>query len=335
MPRAKSANGPPSMSDVAALAGVSHQTVSRVVNGSDKVADETRNRVEQAISLLGYRRNLSARALATRRSGLIGIVAAGFPHMGPASTVGAIETEARLRGFTTVVGVLRDPVLDDPTDLFDSMLEHGVQGFVVVAPHASLADRARAASLIVPTVLVADLARQGSFHVVAVDQPYGARLATQFLVDRGLRRIVHISGPRGWFDAETRLRGWADTLRDNGLEVPDVLEGDWGPDLGYKLGRRLAAGPLPDAVFCANDLTAVGLCAALREAGVRVPDDVSVVGFDDIEGARYLDPPLTTVRQPFQELGARCVEVLLAAIEGAPPSHHALKPTLVVRASTP
>ena len=335
MARRKSADGPPAMSDVAAVAGVSHQTVSRVVNGSDKVADETRRRVEDAISTLGYRRNLSARALATRRSGLIGIVAAGFPHMGPASTVGAIEMEARSRGYTTVVGVLRDPVLDDPSDLFDSLLEHGVQGVVVVAPHESLAERARAVSSIVPTVLVADLARQGDFHVVAVDQPYGARLATQYLIDRGLRRIVHISGPRRWFDAETRIRGWSDTLRDNGLAVPELLEGDWGPDLGYTLGRRLVAGPLPDADFCATDLTAVGLCAALREAGVRVPEDVAVVGYDDIEGARYLDPALTTVRQPFQELGERCVEVLLAAIDGAPPSHHALQPTLVVRSSTP
>lgn len=322
------------MSDVARVAGVSHQTVSRVVNGSDQVTAQTRLRVEQAIESLGYRRNLSARALVTQRSGLIGVVAAGFPHMGPASTVDAIETAARKRGFTVIVAVLDDPGSDEGLDVYDTFLQHGVQGIIVVAPQEWMADQARASAGGVPTVLVTELdGPNDTFHLVAVDQVEGARLATQFLIDRGHRRIVHITGPRGWFDSETRIRGWRQTMTGAGLPLPELLEGDWSPEAGYRLGQELVRSDLPDAVFCANDLTAVGLVAALHDAGLRVPFDVGVVGYDDIAGARYLDPPLTTVRQPFEELGAKCVEVLMDALEGARPSHHALAPTLVVRAS--
>lgn len=327
---------PPAMSDVAQAAGVSHQTVSRVVNGSEQVAPATRDRVEAAIRDLGYRRNLSARALVTQRSGLVGIVASGFPHMGPASTVGAIELAARAAGYATMVAVLADPFSEQVGEVYDSFLSHGVQGIIVVAPQEELADQARAATRGTPTVLVADLGRpDDQFHLVAVDQPLGARLATRFLIDRGLRSILHISGPRGWFDAETRILGWQASLVEAGLAVPHLLEGDWSAATGYRIGRELvAAGPLPDAVFCANDLTALGLLAALREAGLRAPDALSVVGYDDIDGARYLDPPLTTVRQPFADVGTRCMQVLLAAIDGAPPSRHAIAPTLIERAST-
>lgn len=326
---------PPAMSDVAHAAGVSHQTVSRVVNGSDKVAAATRERVEAAIRDLGYRRNQQARALVTQRSGLVGILASGFPHMGPASTVGAIEVAARAAGFATIVAVLQDPGAEDVGEVCDTFLSHGVQGIIVVAPQESLADRARAATHGTPTVLVADLGRNDDdFHLVAVDQHLGAATATRFLLGRGLTSILHVSGPRGWFDAENRIRGWRSALRDAGATVPELLVGDWSATTGYLIGQDIARRPLPDAVFCANDLTAVGMMAALREAGVRVPDDLSLVGYDDIDGARYLDPPLTTVRQPFTELGTQCVEVLLTAIEGAAPSRHALAPTFVERAST-
>lgn len=323
------------MSDVARAAGVSHQTVSRVLHDSPRVAPETRARVEAAIRDLGYRPNLSARALATQRSGLVGIVASGFPHMGPASTVGAIELAARAAGYAAIVSVLSDQLVEDVAEVSETFLSYGVQGIVIVAPQEPLAERARDAVRGTPAVLVADMPGDDpDAHVVAVDQAYGARLATRLLLDRGLADIVHVTGPRGWFDSATRLAGWTAELAAAGHES-DHIEGDWSAAGGYEIGRRIAARRRrPDAVFCANDLTAMGLIAAFREAGLRVPDDISVVGYDDIDGAAYLDPPLTTVRQPFAELGTRCLQVLLDAIDGAAPSRHTLAPTLVERTST-
>jgi len=326
---------PPAMSDVARVAGVSHQTVSRVMNRSPLVRPETAERVRAAIDALGYRPNRTARALATQKSGLIGILASGFPHMGPATTVASIENFARAAGYSAVVSVHADPSSDEVATGIRAFAEHGVQGIAVVTPRRSTAETALAEAHGIPTVLIADLVGVDTpAHLVAVDQALGARLATQLLIDAGARSLLHISGPTGWFDADCRVRGWEATLEAAGLTASEVLEGDWGPDRGYEIGCRLLRSPLPDAIFCANDLTAIGLLAAFREGRVSVPGDVAVVGFDDIPPVRYLDPPLTTVRQPLEELGERAVEVLLAAIAGGAPTVHALTPELIVRGST-
>ena len=327
---------PPAMTDVARLAGVSHQTVSRVLNGSPQVRPETAERVRRAIEKTGYRPNLTARALATQKSGLIGVLASGFPHMGPATTVGAIETAARQAGYSAVVGVHSDPTTEDVMASSHAFVEHGVQGIAIVTPRRATAETALAEAHGIPVVLIADLVGvDRPAHLVAVDQALGARLVTQLLIDRGARSIVHVSGPEGWFDADCRVDGWRATLLDAGLDVPDVIVGDWNPERGYEVGLALAdSSALPDAVFCANDLTAIGVLAAFRERGISVPGDVLLAGFDDIPPVRYLDPPLTTVRQPLEELGERAVRVLLSAIEGAAPSVEALAPTVIVRGST-
>lgn len=326
---------PPSMLDVARLAGVSHQTVSRVLNDSPSVRPATAERVREAISALGYRPNRTARALATQRSGLIGVLASGFPHLGPAATVGSIETATRAAGYSAVVGVHGDPTQDEVRASIRAFVEHGVQAIALVTPRRPTAETALAEAHGIPTVLIADLGGVSKpTHLVAVDQLLGSRQLTELLIAGGARSIVHIAGPEDWFDAECRIDGWRATLTEAGLVVPEVLRGDWGPEMGYTHGVRLAAAGLPDAVYCANDLTAIGLLAAFRERGIRVPEDVAVVGFDDIPSVSYLDPPLTTMRQPFTELGVRAVETLLSAIAGAPPGIEALAPELVVRAST-
>lgn len=352
MDERRSGGRPPGMTDVARLAGVSHQTVSRVLNDAELVRPATRDRVLAAIEQLGYQRNLAARQLATRESGLIGVVAAGFPHTGPASIVGAVETAARQAGFAVMVAVLGAEPGDDVAEVFASFAARGVEGIVVVAPRTAMAEQAVSAARGVPTVLVADLAGYSdACHVVAVDHVAGARAATRHLLDGGARDVLHVSGPLDWFDAATRRQGWAQELAasgvsigaaapgvdsgvDAGVAASGMIEGDWSADTGYTIGRDLVAAGPPEAVFCANDLTAIGLLAAFREGGVRVPHDVAVVGYDDIAAARYVDPPLTTVRQPFERLGARCVEVLLAALDGAEPGRHAIAPDLIVRAST-
>ena len=186
----------------------------------------------------------------------------------------------------------------------------------------------------VPIVVVADgfEVSQG-MHAVSVDQRHGARLATQHLIGLGHRQIAHISGPDDWFDARERVIGWREALEDAGLEVPEVMVGDWSAESGYAMGGRLLDEGLPDAVFCSNDTMALGLLACLADLGIRVPDDISLVGYDDANGAAFFQPPLTTIRQPFEELGARCVEVLLEAIEGHEPEPQRIRPSLRVRRS--
>ena len=324
---------PPSLYDVAARAGVSHQTVSRVINGSAHVKESTRSRVQRAIDELGYRPNLSARALATSTSQLIGIVAGGFSLTGPAAIVAAIEAGARTLGLTAAVGVLASESEAEAREVFDAFAAHGVRGIIVIAPtrgSAALVPRESAT----PTVLVTQPGTHTAGHpFVAIDHRRGAREATERLIARGARSIAHVTGPLDWFDAVSRRDGWQDALAAAGLPAPEPLEGDWSAETGEALGRRIAAGPLPDAILCSNDLTAIGVLAGLRGAGVRVPDEVAVIGYDDLAGTAYLDPPLTTVRQPFADAGRAALESLVAAVAGDRPADVVLAPEMVARVS--
>lgn len=322
------------MMDVARLAGVSHQTVSRVLNNAESVRPATREKVRRAIEELGYRRNLSARALVTNRTRLIGVVVAQGGYYGPGSTSSAIQTAARGRGYATVVASLRDGSPEELREVVEMLVDHGVDGITAIAPQLGFVEGLRSVARTVPIVVIADGFEVSSgMHPVSVDQRYGARLATQHLIGLGHRRIAHISGPPDWFDSRQRVSGWRAALEDAGLPVLDVLEGNWSAESGYQMGGRLVDQGLPDAVFCSNDLMALGLLSSLNDLGVRVPDDLSLVGFDDVEGSAFFQPPLTTVRQPFEELGARCVETLLEAIEGRAPQDHRIRPSLVVRRS--
>lgn len=322
------------MMAVARHAGVSHQTVSRVLNDPEKVRPETRERVQAAMRELGYSRNMAARALVTQQSELIGVLWTGGSYFGPAGTVGGIEFAARAAGYSCLVGALEEFDADEVRSLVGMFLDRGVDGIAVVAPTGKVATIAVEQAGPVPLVLVADVPADAGAATVAVDQELGARMVTAHMIGRGCRRILHVSGPSGWFDAGARVRGWRVALADAGLAEAGVVEGDWSPERGYEIGRDLvAAGNLPDGIFCANDPTAIGLLAALREAGVDVPGEVSVAGFDDISGAAFLAPPLTSVAQPFGELGRRALEVLVGVIRGEPPAVHRLRPELRVRAS--
>lgn len=325
----------PSMVDVAAAAGVSHQTVSRVLNTPDAVRPATRERVEAAIAQLGYRRNTSARALVTRRTRLIGVLNPGQARFGPANTTMAIEEAARQAGYATTVAVVRDARFATVEAALESLHELGVEGVVFVAPVTQVAPAAVELSSRLPVVMVAaGLQDSPSLHVVAVDQRAGARMATRHLIDLGHRDIVHVAGPNDWFDARTRIVGWRDEMLSAGLDPPPIIAGGWDPEHGYEIARTLVRERrLPSAIFAANDPMALGMLRAFHEAGVSVPGDVSLVGFDDVEGAGFFEPPLTTVRQPFAAVGERSIEVLLAALDGAPASRTLIAPELVVRAS--
>jgi DNA-binding LacI/PurR family transcriptional regulator len=323
------------MADVAKLAGVSHQTVSRVVNDSNQVRPETKQRVLAAMRQLDYRPNPAARALVTGRSGTLGVVSFDTTLYGPASTLFAIEQAAHAAGyFITIVSLL---ALDRTSVLgaVERLRVQGVDGILVITPQEGAADALVNLPAGVPLVAV-EAGRPNSVPLVAVDQFAGAVDATQLLLDLGHRTAWHVSGPRDFLEAQQRVDGWRSTLEAAGAEVPPVLVGDWSPRSGYRLGEQLAEDSDVTAIFVANDQMALGVLRALHERGREIPREVSVVGFDDIPEAQYFTPPLTTVRQNFGEMGRSSLRLLLELMQdtGQPPQRLTIAPELVVRRST-
>ncbi len=323
------------MADVGELAGVSHQTVSRVINDSPHVRPDTRARVLEAMDKLGYTPNSVARALVTGRSNTIGVVSFDTTLYGPASTLLAIERAAHEAGYFIIIASLKALDRSSVSDAVQHLRQHRVDGILVIAPQNSAID-----ALLHPPPNVALVAVEagpdGAVPVVAVDQVAGAVAATQHLLDHGHETVWHVSGPPDFLESRERLEGWRKTLRRARAKAPPPLQGDWSSRSGYELGQQLSADPAVSAIFVANDQMALGLLRAMHEAGRRIPDDVSVVGFDDIPEAPYFTPPLTTIRQDFAEMGARGLRLLLDTIEAGKPiaSGPRVTPELVVRAST-
>ncbi|MBV9803477.1 MAG: LacI family DNA-binding transcriptional regulator [Solirubrobacterales bacterium] len=325
----------PVMSDVGRLAGVSHQTVSRVINGSPHVRPETRERVMAAMQELGYRPNPVARALVTGRSKTLGVVSFDTTLYGPASTLFGIERAAHESGYFIIVASLEALNRSSVSDAVERLRRQGVEGILVIAPHAEAGEALLDTPFDVPLV-AAEAGPEHGAPVVAVDQVAGAVNATRHLLDLGHRTVWHITGPPDFIESRQRRQGWQATLRAAGVEVPEPLVGDWSPRAGYELGRQLSRDPEVTAVFVANDQMALGVLRALHEAGRDIPGEVSVVGFDDIPEAAYFQPPLTTVRQDFIEMGRRSLRMLLRTIEtGRRASTEPLvPPELIVRGST-
>ena len=338
------------MNDVAAVARVSHQTVSRVLNGHPSVRPDTRDRVLAAIRQLGYRRNSAARALVTRRTGTIGVLTTGSALYGPSSTLIALEEATREAGFYVSVAAIRQFDAETMDGALEHFMAQGVEGIIVIATQDAVADAVDAFRSPIPVVLIAarperrrddgDTTRGPATSRVAVDQRLGGRLATEHLLSLGHREVVHLSGPQDWFDARERQVGWQQAHAAARLPQPKLRVCDWSAGRGYHEGREIAervrAGDGPTAVFAGNDQLALGLLHALAEAGVDVPGDVSVVGFDDVEGAEHFMPPLTTVQQQFDELGRLSVAVMLGALSVGPAESglQLIRPVLVVRSST-
>ena len=325
------------MSDVAARAGVSHQTVSRVVNGHPNVAPQTRERVEQAIRELGYRPNTAARALVTGSTRTLGFVTVNMNQYGPAQTLVGLEQAARAAGYSLAVTVLDEATAEAMHDAVDRFVAQSVDAVLALATYD---DAAEALHLIHTPLPLVTVQSGGAVEepAVGVDQVAGARLVTRHLLDLGHRTVHHVTGPADSKEARDRIRGWRAELTAAGAPVPVCLHGDWTPSSGYEAGRRLAArrreGDDITAVFLANDQMALGLLAALHEEGLDAPRDVSVAGFDDLPEAPYLTPPLTTVRQDFAELGRRAVELVLARLAGRELHLQPVPPVLLVRSST-
>ena len=324
---------PPVMGDVARLAGVSHQTVSRVINGLPNIRPETRQRVERAIEQLDYRPNTAARALVRGRSGMLGIITASRELFGPSSTHRAVEDAARSAGYIATSVSLSETTHEAMDAATEHLTRVGVEGIVVIAGHDAALDVVRSQRSSLPFVVVeGDLSRAAL--TVGVDQALGARAATEHLLALGHREIAHVSGPGDWAEARARVQGWRSTMGGAGLRTTELV-GDWSAASGYAAGLAVAELPEVTAVFAANDQMAIGVLRALHESGRAVPADVSVVGFDDIPEAAYLTPPLTTVRQDFAGVGRRAIDVVTAAIQGQPiETSPLLEPTLMVRESS-
>ncbi|WP_329457664.1 LacI family DNA-binding transcriptional regulator [Streptomyces sp. NBC_01497] len=337
----------PTMADVAQVAGVSHQTVSRVLSGHPNVRESTRAEVQKAIEQLGYRRNSSARALVTRRTLTLGVVACNPTLFGPSSTLFSLEEAAREEGYLVSTVTLRRYSASALREAIEHLSGWGVEGIVVIVPYREAVNALTELSLPFPVVTV-----EGGHTLpipgVSVDQELGARLVTRHLLAAGHPTVWHVAGPRDWLEAEARINGWRSVLEEAGAVVPPVLEGDWTPLSGYRAGQELAGrvvggdtragAPAVSAVFVANDQMALGVQRAFREAGLAVPGRIALAGFDDIPEAEYFAPPLTSVRQDFAAVGQASMRLLLSRIEsggsGAGDEHVLIEPRLIVRGSS-
>jgi LacI family transcriptional regulator len=347
---------------VALEAGVSTQTVSRVLNGRPDVSPETRLRVQRVIERLAYRPSAVARSLIHKRTHTIGVVGSGLEYFGPSRTLAGIEKQAAALGFSVLLTLLHEPETEDLRPVLADMLSRQVEGIIWAAPEidgnrswignvSDLSDVSNGSNVgqpVVPIVFLTMEPRSGA-TVVSIDNREGGRLAAQHLLAQGRRHIALISGPLTWWEARERQAGWEEALTEARCTVQprQMVEGNWSPESGaIAFGKLQAQFPEMDAVFVSNDQMAQGLLHAAWKENVRVPEDLAVVGFDDIPEASYAIPPLTTIRQETNELGRAAVmalsELIAAWHQGAQTETSPatafqsirLAPRLVVRSSS-
>ncbi|WP_155368076.1 LacI family DNA-binding transcriptional regulator [Catellatospora vulcania] len=335
-PPAAARRTPPSIRDVAAAAGVSYQTVSRVLNGSPSVRADTRTAVLAAIEEMGFRPNRSARALGLGRARAVTVVTADTMLYGYASTLQGIEEAARAAGFAVGVRVIESDSADDVRQAADYVADPSAGAVVVIAFDPAGAKVLAALDDDVPAVAAIEASgrRDTGRVVICLDERVAAAQATEHLLALGHRTVHHVAIPSE-DGGSGRQAGWRDALERAGAPVPAVVPAGWDMAAAYAAGRRLAADPLVTAVLCGNDDLALGVRRALYEQGRDVPGEVSVVGFDDIPGSAYWTPALTTVRMDFAGLGRACFEAAVAQLAGdAQPEVSLIAPCLVVREST-
>jgi LacI family transcriptional regulator len=306
--------------DVADAAGVSRQTVSRVLNDKPDVASDTRQRVRQVIGDLGYHPSAIARRLTHQRGVTLGVVTAGLIYVGPSRTLGGITAQAQEMGYTLLLKELPGFDPSDVQPILRSLLAQQVDGIIWAVPQVGNNRDWLDAQLPTIPVPVIFLTMQTlpDLSIVLIDNYRGGRLATEHLLQQGFRRIGHIAGPLDWWEARQRKAGWQDAMAEAGLPIADRhwQEGDWLSASGERaIVSLLDKYPEMDAVFAGNDQMALGVQRVACERGLRVPDDLAVVGFDGIPEAAYYWPPLTTVYQDQQRLGCIAVRELIRIVE--------------------
>ncbi len=322
------------MADVARLAGVSHQTVSRVVNGHDNVRPETRDKVRAAMDEVGYRPNSAARMLASRRSQVIGVLSASMAR-GPALVLRGVEAAARSARYVTTVASLDEVTPAQVASAIGVFREVGVDGMVAIVPHEAATDSLRAVRDDLPVVTVDGHRSLAAVPVVSTDQHEAGRIAVEHLLSLGHSTVHHVAGPSAWQAAREREAGWRRALETAGATIPAPRHGDWSAEDGFAIGTELARDREVTAILAANDQMALGVLRALAEGGRQVPAQVSVVGMDDEPESAHFLPPLTTVAMAHREVGERAFEVLLRLVQDEEvPRQSLLEPELVIRTST-
>jgi len=308
--------------------------VSRVLNGVPGVREETRTRVSTAIESLGYRRNSAARTLATNRSGRIGVISGNPILYGPSMIMEAVQEAAHEAGYEVSTIGLNVFTAESMHEAVDRLLDQGVEALVVALGHRDAVAATAALELSIPLVLAQGVT-SGQHMTAGVDQQAGAVLATDHLLALGHRQVAHVSGPSDWIEADQRRNGWRMAHQRRGLLPGPEIAGDWSAQSGYVAGLQISADRAQTAIFVSSDAMALGVLKALHERGRRVPEDISVAGFDGVPESAYYWPALTTVIQDFSTFGRRALELTLRALDGEEaPAVDLVAPTIVVRGST-
>lgn len=335
-PRRPGPDRAPNQLDVARAAGVSTQTVSRVLSGHPNVRPDTARRVHAAVDALGYRIHAAAASLASGRTRILGMIVVSTDRYSSAALGAGVEKAAAANGYTVTTAAVADHASSAAfLDAFDRLERQGAEGIVLGVPVELDSPAMRARTDRTPSTRSERASMQADAPLI-VDQHAIGRLAVEHLLDLGHPTVWHVSGDEYWLEGRRRREAWEETLRERGIVPPPVIPGDWTPDSGYRAGRTIAAIPDATAVFVSSDEMAFGLIRALHEAGRRVPEDVSVVSVDDIALAAFASPALTTVRQPFEEMGYAAALRLITHIEGRDAEEGVadLHPELVIRSST-
>jgi LacI family transcriptional regulator len=339
------ANKRASIKDVARIAGVSTQTVSRVINDRPDVSTETRERIQQIITELDYQPSALARSLISQRSFTLGVVTAGLKYIGPSRTLNGITSMAEELKYALLLEELPHFDTEDIEPLLQDLLARHVDGIVWAVPE--IGDNRRWVDGIlnnvrVPVVYLSMQPRPG-ITTISVDNYTGGVLATQHLLDQGCRSIGHISGPLDWWEARQRKQAWQDVLQKAGFNVLDdhCTEGNWSSSSGeVAFNQLLKSYPEMDAVFVGNDQMALSVLQIVHRRGMRVPEDLAVVGFDNMAESPYFWPALTTINHNQHELGCRAVQETVKLIEAVrlnekmEPQSILLLPNLIIRESS-
>lgn len=338
--------GRATIKEVATAAGVSTQTVSRVINDRPDVSPETRKRVQEIINQLGYQPSALARSLIQQRSYMLGVVTAGLKYIGPSRTLSGITSAAEEAGYSLLLKELPEFDANNVAPIFQTLIARHVDGIIWAVPEVGENlnwVNKQSMDLDIPIVHLAMKSRE-KIYAVSIDNYLGGHLAMNHLFEQGYRQIGHISGPLDWWEARERKAAWNDALKEAGLEVKDeyFVEGNWSSASGAQaIDKLFKQYPGMDAIFVGNDQMALSVMQYACRNDIRIPEDLGVIGFDDIPESEFFWPPLTTIQQDQHNVGEVAVEEIIKIIESGWREHEPvrpksilLSPTLVVRQSS-
>jgi DNA-binding LacI/PurR family transcriptional regulator len=328
------------------VAGVSTQTVSRVINERPDVSPETRKRVQDVIKKLSYQPSALARSLISQRSHTLGVVTAGLRHLGPSRTLSGITSAAEEAGYSLLLKELPSYDTEDITPIFQAFLSQHVDGIIWAVPEVGENRNwvnNPPADIDVPLVYIT-METRNNLSIVSIDNYLGGRMAMSHLLEQGYRQIGHISGPLDWWEARQRMAAWKDALKEAGLEPNDghFVEGNWSSASGALAIEKLCDQfPDMDAIFVANDQMALGAMHYFSENKIRIPQDMGIVGFDNIAESAFFSPALTTVQQDQHNVAkiavAQVIKIIESGWQGLDPvtlESIVIAPTLIVRQSS-